>query len=155
MTHFKISDLQDFKIIHLCCLKPLNLWWFDTVAIGSLPVTPVCPLNLRLREWACMLSTSSSLQVGKWETQWNGTSCAKHTVNHQWLCWAKDPMFLTALHVSVTPLLTVPPALFCFPFFCVFTFPCCLNSFICLTQKHFWDERIWLSVIHILVWISR
>ena len=35
LTHFWASDLQDCKIIHLYCFKPLSLWQFVTTAIGN------------------------------------------------------------------------------------------------------------------------
>ena len=32
---FGTSDLQIYKIINLCCFKPLSLWEFVTAAIGN------------------------------------------------------------------------------------------------------------------------
>lgn len=32
---FKISDPQEYELIHLHCFKPLSLWWFVTASIGK------------------------------------------------------------------------------------------------------------------------
>ena len=32
---FKTSDLLNYKIINLCCFKPLNVWLFITAVIGN------------------------------------------------------------------------------------------------------------------------
>ena len=35
---FRTCDLQNYKMMNLCCFKPLSLWWFVTVTIGNLDV---------------------------------------------------------------------------------------------------------------------
>ena len=35
---FRTCNLQNYKIMNLCCFKPLSLWWFVIVTIGNLDV---------------------------------------------------------------------------------------------------------------------